>query len=267
MKFIGIYRLTAILLFLAPFANAQQRPLLTEDPRLIDEDAVVTEVGFGYQHSAGFPVSRLTGDLYSIGETGLHFGLGKRAEFQITGVVQNYLRLEDGSGSRNDWGDFAFSTKIKLVDEGKVRPAFSFRPTIVLPTSSFTKDLGTDGTDFFGNLLLGKTLGSVFLFGNAGLGIIDDPTRPTAQLDVFTFGIAAAVAASSRVNILGEWNGRYNWVMNPSRGGESRGQTRLGLQIKAAGFRWDAAATAGTFQWDHKVGFVAGLSKEFKLGR
>ena len=29
----------------------------------------------------------------------------------------------------------------------------------------------------------------------------------------------------------------------------------------------DAAATAGTTHWDHKAGFVAGMSKEFQLWR
>src|SRR5688572_29827286 len=136
MNFNGLYRVTLTLLLTCPFAAAQQRPLRTEDPRLIAEGMLVTELGFGYQHKARFRVSGLTGALYSVLENGLHFGLGKRAEFQMTGVAQNYLRLENGAGSRNDWGDFAMSTKIKLVDEGRALPAISFRPTVVLPNSS-----------------------------------------------------------------------------------------------------------------------------------
>src|SRR5689334_4211358 len=118
MNFNALLRTTAFIFVFAALvveAVAQQRPLLTEDPRLIEEGSLVSELGFGYQHRARFPVSGLTGDLYSILTNGLHFGVGKRAEFQMTGTVHNYLRLANGAGSRNDWGDLALSTKIKIV--------------------------------------------------------------------------------------------------------------------------------------------------------
>jgi len=264
MNFDRLCRATTLVLLFATYSLAQQRPLLTEDPRLIPEGAFVTELGFSYQHEARFPVSGLTGDLYSLLENGLHFGLGKRAEFQMTGVIQYYLDV-DGGGSRNDWGDLAMSTKIKLVDEGHTRPAISFRPTVVLPNSNQTKGIGLDGTDFFGNLLFGKTAGPAYIFGNIGLGILDDPIHVAAQHDFLTYGIAASIPANSRISILGEWNGRHSFISFPSAGGESRGQVRLGAQIKAGGMRFDAAATAGTTDWDHKVGFVAGVTKEFRL--
>ena len=266
MNFDRTCRAIALVLLFATFSFGQQRPLLTEDPRLIAEGALVTELGVSYQHEARFPVSGLTGDLYSILENGLHFGLGKRAEFQITGVIQYYLDV-DGGGSRNDWGDLAMSTKIKLVDEGHKRPAISFRPTVVLPNSSRTKDIGYDGTNFFGNLLFGKTAGPAYIFGSIGLGILDDPIRAATQQDFLTYGIAASIPASSRVNVLAEWNGRHNFTSFPSAGGESRGQVRLGAQIKAGGMRFDAAATAGTTHWEHKFGFVGGMTKEFQFWR
>jgi hypothetical protein len=266
MNFDRFCRAIALLVLCSSFSFAQQRPLLTEDPRLIAEGALVTELGFSYQHRARFPVSGLTGDLYSILENGLHFGLGKRAEFQMTGVIHYYLDV-DGGGSRNDWGDLAMSTKIRLVDEGRKRPAISFRPTVVLPNSSATKDIGYDGTNFFGNVLFGKTVKSAYVFGSIGLGILDDPLRAAFQHDFLTYGIAASIPAGSRINVMAEWNGRHSFTSFPSAGGESRGQVRLGAQIKAGGMRIDAAATAGTTHWEHKAGFVAGMSKEFQLFR
>ena len=268
MNFSALRRVTFFILSIsvcAATAVAQQRPLITEDPRLIAEGTLVTEAGFGYQHRARFPVSGLTGDLYSILVSGLHFGVGKRAEFQMTGTVHNYLKLENDAGSRNDWGDLALSTKIKVVEEGRSRPIISFRPTVVLPNSNRTKGIGTDGTHFFGDILVGKKAGSGFIFGTVGLGILDDANRPQSQHDVFTYGIAAVEPIGIRVNVLGEWNGYYNAQKNPSRGGESRGQVRLGLQVKAGGSTWDAAATAGTTHWDHKAGFVVGMTRDFQL--
>jgi hypothetical protein len=268
MNFCVLRKITAVFVGLFAFSApvfAQQRPLLTEDPRLIAEGFVVSELGFGYQHRARFPVSGLTGDLYAILINGLHFGVGKRAEFQMTGTAHHYLRLENNAGSRNDWGDLALSTKIKIVDEGRSRPIISFRPTVVLPNSNRRKGIGTDGTHFFGDILVGKTAGSAFIFGTIGIGMLDDANRPQSQHDVIDYGIAATIPAGSRVNVLGEWNGYHNTRRSISRGGESRGQARLGLQVKAGGMTWDVAATAGTTRWDHKAGFVAGMTKEFRL--
>jgi hypothetical protein len=264
MNFDRLCLAVALVFLVAGFSFSQQRPLLTEDPRLITEGAVVTELGVSYQHLARFPVSGLTGDFYSILENGAHFGLGKRAEFQMTGVIHYYLSV-DGGGSRNDWGDLAMSTKIKLVDEGGARPAISFRPTVVLPNSSRTKDIGYDGTHFFANLLFGKTAGPAYVFGSVGLGVLDDPLRAASQYDFLTYGIAASIPASSRVTLMTELNGRHTFTSNPLAGGESRGQARLGVQIKAGGMRWDAAFTAGTTHWEHKAGFTAGVSKEFQV--
>src|SRR5689334_19275201 len=81
---------------------AQQRPLLTEDPRLIPNGAFVMESGFSYARKAQFPLSGLKGDEYSIFDNGLNFSLGPRAEFQINGAIQNFLKADNDW--RNDWG-------------------------------------------------------------------------------------------------------------------------------------------------------------------
>src|SRR4029079_3972166 len=124
-----------------------------------------------------------------------------------------------------------------------------FRPTVVLPNASSTKGLGTDTLRFFGNLLVGKKAGPAYVFGNVGLGIVDDPTRPAAQQDLLMLGIATSIPAGSRVNVMAEWNGRHSSTSSPTPGGESLGQARLGLQVKGGGLRWDVAATAGTTHW------------------
>jgi hypothetical protein len=247
-------------------AQAQQRPLLTEDPRTIAEGAVVSEFGFAYSHRTRFPVSGLGGNQFSFLVNGLNIGLGSRAEFQIAGVAHNFVWIrENGSGRRNDWGDFSLSTKMKIVEEARYRPVISFRPTIVLPNTNNEKGLGTDGTHFFGNILAGKTVRGAFVFGNIGLGILDDSVTAAAQQDVLTYGIAVWVPATSRLSVVSEWNGVHNPQVSPSPGGESRGQVRFGIQLKAAGLRWDVGATAGTTRFDHKAGIVAGFTKEMQL--
>src|SRR5262245_44241094 len=78
------------LLLLTSSAFAQQRPLITEDPRIIPNGAFVLESGFGYAHRARFPLSGASGDEFSLFTNGLNFSLGPRAEFQINGTIQNF---------------------------------------------------------------------------------------------------------------------------------------------------------------------------------
>jgi hypothetical protein len=246
--------------------DAQQRPLVTEDPRIIPDGAIQTEAGFAYLNRARFPVSGLGGDQYSLWVNGLHVSLGSRAEFQLQGVLHNLVKVtEGGTGWRNDWGDFSLSTKMRILPETSKSPIISFRPTIVLPNTNNDKGLGTDGTHFFGALLIGKTFGPAFFFGNFGLGILDDAVRPAAQQDVFTYGIAVLAPLHPRLTFAGEWNGIENPQENPTPGGEDRAQVRLGLQLRAAGVRWDAGATVGLTRLDPRAGVVFGLTKEFQL--
>src|SRR5438094_2445464 len=130
---------------------AQQRPLITEDPRLIPTGAFVVESGFGYARKAQFPLSGLKGDEYSAFQNGFNFSLGSLAEFQINGTMQNFVKT--GDQWRNDWGDWSLSTKIRIVPETHVLPIISFRPTMVLPNSNDSKGIGTNSPKIFGTIL------------------------------------------------------------------------------------------------------------------
>src|SRR5262245_20719232 len=181
---LAVFLCVSVPLWLYP----QQRPLLTEDPRLIPNGAFVMESGFGYAHKAQFPLSGLKGDQYSAFVNGLNFSLGPRAEFQVNGVMQNFVKV--GNNWRNDWGDWSLSTKIRLLPETRVLPIISFRPTMVLTNSNDSRGIGTNSTNLFGSFLAGKSVSRSFVFGNAGVGILTDPVQVRAQQDVFTYGIA-----------------------------------------------------------------------------
>jgi hypothetical protein len=244
---------------------SQQRPLLSEDPRLPPEGVLVTEIGAGYFEDAVFPVSGLGGDQLSLFTGGLHFGLG-RAEFQITGTAHNVVWVESGgSGRRNDWGDGVFSTKIAILTEAGRRPDLTFRVRTVLPNASSEKGLGTDGNHFFGDILLGKSAGPAYIFGNVGLGILDDAVDAGSQHDVLTYGVAAILPVGGSLRLAGEVSGLYNAVSTPSRGGEDRGEARVGFRWEALDVEWDAAVTAGMTDVDHRVGVVFGMTKRFTL--
>jgi hypothetical protein len=119
----------------------------------------------------------------------------------------------------------------------------------------------------FGDLLVGKKIGPSYVFGNIGVGILTDSLHARAQQDLLTFGAAALLPVSAKLNFAGEVHGQHNPRNNPSPGSESRGEVRLGMQLQKAGLRWDLGATAGLTHWDHKAGLVAGITREFRLWR
>jgi hypothetical protein len=255
--------LTAFLcLSVSPYLAAQQRPLITEDPRLVPNGALVMETGIRFERQADFPLSGLKGDYAAI-ENGINVSLGPRAEFQINGILHDFLKV--GDDWRNDWGDSALSTKIRLVPETPVLPIISFRTTVVLPNSNDTKGIGTDSTNIFGGILVGKSVGRGFVFGNLGIGMLTDTIKLRAQQDVLTYGLAGVLPISGRISLLSEWNGRRNPRDDASPGTESRAQVRLGMQIRTGTVRWDVAGTAGVTHLDPRGGVIFGLTKEFRL--
>ena len=243
-------------------AYGQQRPVLTEDPRLIPQGTLDVETGFAFEKRAVYRLSALEGTHLSLLPSGLHFGLGERAEFQLTGTVHDYLRTSDG-GRYSDFGDISLSTKMKIVGESHNVPVIAFRPTVTLPNANQASGLGLNTTRFFASILAGKTIRRAFVFGNIGSGIMDNPTHAGVQDDVLTFGLAASVPMTNRMNWLGEFSGVKNPRDNPAPGSETRRQIRTGIQITAIGVRWDAGVMAGLTRVDPRYGIAFGMTKRF----
>jgi hypothetical protein len=228
---------------------------------------MVLESGLGYANRARFPVTGLEGNHLSILSGGTLFGFG-RADFQLRGTLRDNVWLtEGGTGLRADWGDGEVSTKISILTESGRRPDVSFQAMVILPNASNEDGLGTDGTHFFANILLGKSLGPAYVHGKVGLGLLDDAERAAAQQDVMTYGLASVVDVSDRIRVVAEVSGRYNPQSNPTLGGEDRGEARAGVRWDAAGMEWALAATAGLTGTDHRVGAVFAVSRRFVLWR
>jgi hypothetical protein len=255
-------------LIVVAFANAapgQQRPLQTEDPRVIPEGELALENGLGYLANARFPVSGLGGDQLAILTGGLHVGVG-RAQFQMWGSLRNVLWIDEGGDGRtSDWGDGTMAAKFAIAAEAGRRPDVSFQMAVVLPNASNESGLGKDGTDFYGNVLVGHTLGAGYVHGKVGLGILDDAERVGAQQDVLAWGLAGAFPVAAGWSLAAEVAGILNATRNPTRGGEDRGEARLGARWRMLGMEWDAAATAGLTDTDHDVGVVFGTTARFDL--
>ena len=266
----------ALLVWTAP-AAAQQRPLVTEDPESIGAGLVLVEAGFDYQKDQHFPVSGLTGDLRSVPRLGVSIGVSSIAEVQIDNVSYDMLNITGRadaplshllrvSGDRtSSWSDTVVGAKTRLLSEGAVRPGIALRFATKLPNAGNEEGIGLDTMDFYNSLLVGKTIRSLRVVGNVGLGILSDPTRGDRQNDVLTYGLSFARAFAEGAEIVGEVHGRANTRPGtPPPGTDSSGYARFGARFTRGLVRVDAALVAGLTTRDAGLGVTTGLTWVFR---
>ena len=255
---------------------AQQRPLLTEDPETIGDGLILLETGIEHAWDQTFTVSGLEGNVLRGPLLGLSFGMGPNAEIQIDGVSFSRLGISgrfeaplssvvNASGdTTHAFGDIVVGAKIKLVSEGARMPAIALRFATRLPNLSNESGLGLDTIDFFQSLLVGKTMQSVRVVGNVGLGILSDPTRGDRQNDVLTYGFSLARAFAEGAEIVGEINGRASTRSGtPPPGTESRATMTFGLRYTRGTVRLDGGLFTGFTSRDPRVGLTGGLTWVF----
>jgi hypothetical protein len=262
----------------AAAATAQQRPLVTEDPETVGSGVILVEGGFDVQRNVFYPVSGLEGNLLRVPTIGVSIGFSSIAELQVDGGFYNRLTVTsrrdaplsdqlDFTGDRTtDVEDLVIATKIRVLSEAAGRPAIGLRLATRLPNAGNESGLGLDTMDFYASAMVGKTTQSIRVVGNAGLGILGDPTRGDRQGDVLTYGLSVARAMPHGFEVVGEINGRYaptNEEDTPP-GGESRAAMRVGTRFTRGTVRLDAGLIIGMTSRDPSVGFTAGFTWVFR---
>ncbi len=262
-----------ILLISAAPALAQQRPLVTEDPETIGAGRVLLEGGIDYGRDILFPASGLTGDLLRAPLIGVSIGLSSIAELQFDGGLYNRLSVTDRrpapfsegldftGDTTSDVEDIVVATKVRILGEGTTRPSIGIRFATKLPNTSNESGLGLDTTDFHLTGLVAKTVQSVRVVGNIGLGILGDPTRGDAQNDVLTYGLSFARALTDATEIVGEVNGRSQVASGTAPvGTESRSALRFGGRYTRGLLRLDAGVIVGLTSRDPGFGLTVGAT-------
>jgi len=252
--------------FAAP-AAAQQRPLLTEDPEPVGEGLVLLEAGLDHAWGQPFVYSGLEGNLLRGPLLGFSFGMGAMAEIQFDGISRSRLRITDRvdaplsdmlraeGDTTSGYEDFVIGAKVRLVSEGARRPAFALRFATRLPMATNETGLGPDTMDFFQSVLVGKTVQSVRVVANIGVGILSDPIRGDRQDDVVTYGLSLARALVEGTEVVAEVNGQA--------GDRTRGRMTFGLRYTRGSVRLDSGLFAGFTSKDPRVGLTAGLTWVF----
>lgn len=257
--------------------EAQQRPLVTEDPATVGAGQVLLESGVDWASGVTFPISGLRGDLVTAPIIGISVGVGPIAEIQIDGSPYRQLTITDrrqapvsanlniGGRTTTDVDDVVIATKLRLLNEGGRRPAFGIRFATRLPNASNESGLGQDTTDFFAAVLIGKTVARTRWVANAGVAIVGDPIVAARQEDLLTFGLSLVARAWRTVHVVAEYNGRMNLAASsPVPGTENRGVARAGLRVSRGRLRLDSAALFGATSNDLDIGATAGLTWTFR---
>lgn len=271
--------LGVLLLGAAP-AFAQQRPLVTEDPETVGAGRILLEGGVDYNRDVFFPASGLTGNLLRAPLIGISIGLSSIAEIQIDGGLFNSLSiternpapladmLEVDGTTTSDVEDVVLATKIRVLTEGAARPSLGIRFATKLPNASNENGLGLDTTDVSVTGLVAKTVQSIRVVGNLGLGILGDPTRGDRQNDVLAYGLSFARALTSATEVVGEVNGRAHVRGGTAPPGtESRSALRFGGRYTQRLLRVDAGIVVGLTSRDPGIGVMAGATYVFDAFR
>jgi hypothetical protein len=268
------------LLVLPMTAAAQQRPLVTEDPETIGAGRVLVEGGFDYGHGVEYTASGLQGNLTRFPLIGASVGVSSIAEIQVDGGYER-LRIDARDPAAPLAGmvtatgdttssveDIVIGTKVRVSPEGVTRPSFAVRFATKLPNASNESGLGLDTTDFYISALGAKTIESIRVVGNLGLGILGDPTRGDRQNDVLTYGLSLARAMTSAAEVVAEVNGHVDTRNGPPLPGtESRSLGRIGARYTIGGWRADGAVLFGFTSRDPGIGIAAGFTYVFDAFR
>jgi hypothetical protein len=257
-------------------AWAQQRPLVTEDPETIGAGRMLIETGLDVEKGVFIPLSGLSGDLFTVPTVGLSFGLSSIAELQFDGGLYQRMIITDREAApfspilditgnkTHAVRDMVIGTKVRVLSETAGRPALALRFATRLPNASNESGLGRDTTDFWSTVIVGKTIESVRVVGNAGLLIFGDPTKAARQEDLLTYGLSIARAVGGGAEVVAEINGQANFESGtPTPGGEDKAVARVGGRLTRGPVRFDVAALIGLTRRDPNLGLTAGLTWVF----
>jgi hypothetical protein len=264
------------LLALAFPAAAQQRPLVTQDPEPIGAGRILLEGGIDYSAAQQYPVSGLQGNLWRIPTIGVSIGISSIAEFQIDGGFFDRLTITGRSvaplsslltvtgNTTHDVEDFVVATKIRLLPESPRHPALAVRVATKLPNGSNESGITLDTTDFYAALLGAKTVQSVRIVGNLGVGVLSAPSVVGGQNNVLTYGASFARAITDHAEFVGEINGRWSTRNGgPFPGTETRSLLDLGGRYTRGSLRLDAGLLFGLTTLDPTIGFTTGFTYVF----
>lgn len=175
------------------------RPLTTDDAYTVEKGKFQVETGLDFirydNHDKEFAPS-----------VTLTYGLLERMDL---GVGTAYMFFNPAEGEKeNGFGDTALKIKYRLVDQKDWIPSFALSGTLIIPTASESKGLGSGKADFNINTIFTWNLSKRFqLYANLGYTFIGGHQVNNE----FNYSIAGQFVLSDKWALVGEIVGVNNF--------------------------------------------------------
>ena len=190
------------LLLLFPSSPFAARPLITDDAYTVEKGKFQVEAGFDFARQDNhdkeyFPSLTLT------------YGLFERMDI---GIGSAYRFIDPADGKKvNGFSDTPLKVKYRFLDQKDWIPSFAVSGTLIIPTASKSKGLGSGKVDFNINTILTWSLSKKWqLYTNLGYTF----TGENHANDVLNYFIAAQFLLSDKWALVGEIFGLNNFNGN-----------------------------------------------------
>ncbi|MFQ5689484.1 MAG: hypothetical protein ACE5HQ_04335 [Gemmatimonadota bacterium] len=218
---------------------------------------VLVGLGVRYSADAEFPLSGLSGDLFSVGRLTLAYGLAERVLIELRGDVYQVLSIDSAGpsavpldagvadGTTTDVGDFRLSMLFAPIGSSDGFSAGA-RVEVKLPNSDETRGIGTNTTDFRLGLLGSYGQGALRVTADVGVAILEAPLENFQQNDVLAYGAELLYSvAGGRGRLALGTDGRASTRGHVPLGTEDLGELRVGGDYRSGVWLLDAGVGLG----------------------
>jgi hypothetical protein len=250
-----------LLLFQPNLLLAQRPVILTETPTTSGEHIVDLYFGTEYLNKHLAPQPLLAESITRAGIIGWHLGVSKNVNIDLDWRGYLFATLQNGT-QVNDWGDLTVSTRVLIVKEREGIPGIGFRNAVKLPNTRHTPyGLGSDETDVYTHILLGKHWGKVEARLNIGFGILGDPKKLNSQDDVYLFSGAVLIPAGERLTLFSEAYGIVGYFDH-----DDKLLARFGGMLTFESFELNIFGSAGVAGSKIDIGGAFEASESWSVG-
>ncbi len=236
--------------------DAQARRGPTVQPVVeIEAGDLLVGAGLAYDATRSFPISGLSGDLWSIGRLTFVCGLARAVAIEVRGDLHRVLHIEgrdepaieldpttDGS-STSDFGDFRVG--VLLMPLGEIEGlSGGAHVQVTLPNSDEKKGIGTNTTDVRLSLLGSYGAGPLRVTADVGVAILEAPLERFEQNDVLAYS-GELLYRTGRARLVLGVDGRASTRGRVPVGTEDLGEVRAGLDVRLGEWMLDGELAAG----------------------
>jgi hypothetical protein len=241
---------TVVLSLLFLSSAFAERPLRTDDAYTIGKGTFQVETGLDYLRSDNHDKEFAT-------TLTLSYGVLEQMDMEVGGA---YLFVYPDEGEKeNGFGDTALKIKYRLLDQKDWIPSFAVSGTLILPTASESKGLGSGKKDFTLNTIFTWNLSKTFqLHANLGYTF----TGEHGVNNELNYSGAVQFSLSDKWALVGEIVGVNNFN---GRKGDDPFSGLLGTQYLITDrFVWDTGVEIGMSKAAPDFRFTTGLTLLFK---